>query len=165
MVFEKIKIKGDHEQVVFCNDKGTGLKAIIAIHNTALGPAVGGCRMYPYLTEEEALLDVLNLSRAMSYKAASAGIDAGGGKSVIIGHPDKDKTPELFRVFGQHIESLKGRYIVAKDSGISTEDIQLISERTSNALGRPLSHGGIGDPSYYTALEFFMPWKPPCNGN
>lgn len=152
MVFEKLKIKGNHEQVVFCNDRATGLKAIIAIHNTSLGPALGGCRMYPYSTEEEALLDVLNLSRAMSYKAASAGIDLGGGKSVIIGNPESDKTPELFKVFGRHIESLKGRYIVAKDSGISTKDIQYISERTSYALGRPRSQGGIGDPSYYTAL-------------
>ena len=152
MVFEKIKTKGDHEQVVFCNDRNTGLKAIIAIHSTALGPAIGGCRMYPYATEEAALLDVLNLSRAMSYKAASIGIDAGGGKSVIFGNPETDKTPELFRAFGQHIEYLKGRYIVAKDSGISTQDIQYISERTSNALGRPRSQGGIGDPSYHTAL-------------
>ena len=152
MIFEKLKIKGDHEQVVFCNDRATGLKAIIAIHNTSLGPALGGCRMYPYSTEEEALLDVLNLSRAMSYKAASAGIDLGGGKSVIIGNPESDKTSELFKVFGRHIESLKGRYIVAKDSGISTKDIQHMSERTSYALGRPRSQGGIGDPSYYTAL-------------
>lgn len=152
MIFDKLKIKGNHEQLIFCNDSATGLKAIIAIHNTALGPALGGCRMFPYSSEEAALMDVLNLSRAMSYKAAAAGIEAGGGKSIIIGNPEKDKSSELFQVFGQYIESLKGHYIVAKDSGISTEDIQLISKKTSYALGRPLSQGGIGDPSYYTAL-------------
>ena len=152
MVFEKLKQKGDHEQVVFCNDKASGLKALIAVHSSALGPALGGCRMFPYQTEEAALTDVLNLSRAMSYKAASAGIEAGGGKSVIIGRPEQDKTPELFHAFGRYIESLNGRYIAAKDSGVTTEDIQLISEKTSHALGRPLSRGGIGDPSRHTAL-------------
>lgn len=165
MIFDKLKIKGNHEQVIFCNDSATGLKGIIAIHNTALGPALGGCRMFPYSSEEAALIDVLNLSRAMSYKAAAAGIDAGGGKSVIIGSPETDKTPELFQAFGQYIESLRGLYVLAKDSGISTEDIQIISEKTSYALGRPVSQGGIGDPSYYTALgvsyaiEAAVQWK------
>ena len=155
MVFDKMQAKGGHEQVLFCCDNKTGLKAIIAIHSTALGPALGGCRMYPYATEEQALMDVLNLSRAMSYKAAAAGLDLGGGKSVIIGDPEKAKSLPLFEAFGRHVESLRGRYILAKDSGISSKDIQHISKSTAYALGRPKSQGGIGDPSYYTALGVF----------
>lgn len=165
MIFEKLKLKGDHEQLVFCNDKASGLKAVIAIHSSVLGPALGGCRMFPYKTEEDALTDVLNLSRAMSYKAAAAGIEAGGGKSVIIGRPERDKSPALFHAFGRYIESLNGRYIAAKDSGVTAEDIQIISEKTSHALGRPVSRGGIGDPSRHTALgvshamEAAVQWK------
>ncbi|MEE6249472.1 MAG: Glu/Leu/Phe/Val dehydrogenase dimerization domain-containing protein, partial [Bdellovibrionota bacterium] len=103
MVFETIAKTGDHEQIVYCYDKDAGLKAIIAIHNTALGPALGGTRMWNYATEEEALVDVLRLSRGMTYKAAAAGLNLGGGKAVIIGDPKKDKSEALFRAFGQFI--------------------------------------------------------------
>ena len=140
-----------HEQVIFCSDRKTGLKAIIAIHSTYLGPALGGCRMFPYETEEQALEDVLRLSEAMSYKAVMAGLKAGGGKSVIIGDPEKDKTPELLESFGWHIESLKGRYITAKDMGITAKDLQYIGNQSSRVLGRPLKKGGVGDPSRWTA--------------
>ena len=155
MVFETIQSSGQHEQVVFCNDKQSGLKGIIAIHNTHLGPALGGCRMWPYKTEEEALKDVLNLSRSMSYKSAITGLKFGGGKSVIIGDPDTDKNPRLFQQFGRYVESLKGRYIAAKDVGINENDIKQIGTQTSYVVGRPKSDGGVGDPSYCTALGVY----------
>ena len=154
-----------HEQVVFCSDSETGLKAIIAIHSTALGPALGGCRMRSYQTEEQALEDVLRLSEAMSYKAAMAGLQLGGGKSVIIANPEKDKAPELLWSFGVQIESLKGRYIVAKDMGIDTEDLQYIGDQTSYVVGRPVQRGGVGDPSRSTAkgvyygIKTAVKWK------
>lgn len=152
MVFEALDRKDrTHEQVIFCSNRQTGLKAIIAIHNTRLGPALGGCRMYPYGTEDQALEDVLRLSRAMSYKAAMSGLSFGGGKSVIIADPEKQKTPELLRSFGAHIESLKGRYIVAKDMGVTKEDLMYIGEKSSYVLGRPVTRGGVGDPSRSTA--------------
>lgn len=152
MVFKALdKREPAHERVVFCSDQQTGLKAIIAIHNTLLGPALGGCRMYPYPTEKQALEDVLKLSEAMSYKAAMAGLSFGGGKSVIIADPDKHKSPELLRTFGKHIESLKGQYIVAKDMGITKEDLIHIGEKSSYVLGRPVKRGGVGDPSHSTA--------------
>ena len=150
MLFKAFEDQG-HEQVIFCSNAETGLKAIIAIHSASLGPALGGCRMFPYLTENQALEDVLRLSEAMSYKAAMAGLKAGGGKSVIIGDPEKDKSPELLESFGWHIESLKGRYIVAKDMGITAKDLQRIGRKSSHVLGRPLQKGGVGDPSPSTA--------------
>ena len=155
MIFQSVKNKGHHEQVVFCNDTKTGLKAIIAIHSTRLGPALGGCRMRSYQSEEEALMDVLNLSRAMSYKAAGADLNLGGGKAVIIGDPEKDKNPQFFKSFGLYVSSLGGRYITAKDSGVTTEDLQQISQGTSYVIGRPESHGGVGDPSHSTALGVY----------
>ncbi len=148
-----------HEQVVFCNDYKTGLKAIIAIHNTTLGMSLGGCRMYPYKTEEEALKDVLNLSRAMSYKSACAGLKIGGGKSVIIGDPEKDKTPELLRSLGKYVESLSGKYTIAKDVGITGEDLKYIGEKTSYVVGKPKKEGGAGSPSYFTAKGVFLSLK------
>lgn len=152
MVFRALsKGKRTHEQLVFCSDSTTGLKAVVSIHSTVLGPAIGGCRMFPYQTEEQALEDVLRLSEAMSYKAAMAGLQAGGGKSVIIGDPEKHKTKELLRAFGRHIESLNGRYIVAKDMGINAEDLQCMGQESSYVLGRPLEEGGVGDPSRWTA--------------
>ena len=155
MVFQKVKNKGHHEQIVFCNDIKSGLKAIIAIHSTRLGPALGGCRMCPYQSEEEALMDVLNLSRAMSYKAAAADLNLGGGKAVIIGDPEKDKSAQLFKSFGLYVSALGGRYITAKDAGVTTEDLQKISQGTPYVIGRPESHGGVGDPSHSTALGVY----------
>ena len=120
-VFEKLA-EYRYEQLVFCHDKATGLRAIVAIHDTTLGPALGGCRMYPYASEDEAIVDVLRLARGMTYKAAASGLNLGGGKSVIIGDPHTDKSEALFRSFGRYIETLGGRYIVAEDVGTSTED-------------------------------------------
>ncbi|MBU6478535.1 MAG: leucine dehydrogenase, partial [Xanthomonadaceae bacterium] len=125
MLFETIATTG-HEQVVFCQSKDAGLKAIIAIHNTVLGPALGGLRMWPYKTDEEALNDVLRLSRGMTYKNAVAGLNLGGGKAVIIGDPSKDKSEALFRSLGRFINSLHGRYITAEDVGIDVNDMEWV---------------------------------------
>jgi leucine dehydrogenase len=140
-----------HEQVVFCHNRDVGLRAIIAIHNTTLGPALGGTRMWPYATEEEALRDVLRLSRGMTYKAAVAGLNLGGGKAVIIGDPHKDKSEALFRAFGRFIDTLNGRYITAEDVGIDVNDMEFIFQETENVVGVHQAHGGSGDPSPYTA--------------
>ncbi len=150
-IFEKLD-EYRYEQLVFCHDKATGLRAIVAIHDTTLGPALGGCRMYPYATEEEAIVDVLRLARGMTYKAAASGLNLGGGKSVIIGDPERDKSEELFRSFGRYLETLGGRYIVAEDVGTSTEDMENIRIETSNVVGVDVTHGGSGDPSPFTAL-------------
>ncbi len=141
-----------YEQLVFCHDKATGLRAVVAIHDTTLGPALGGCRMYPYATEEDALVDVLRLARGMTYKAAASGLNLGGGKSVIIGDPRADKSEALFRSFGRYIETLGGRYIVAEDVGTSTEDANFIRVETSYVVGVDVTRGGSGDPSPFTAL-------------
>src|SRR5919202_1611653 len=150
-VFEKLA-EYRYEQLVFCHDKATGLRVIIAIHDTMLGPALGGCRMYPYATEEEAMVDVLRLARGMTYKAAASGLNLGGGKSVIIGDPQTDKSEALFRSFGRYIETLGGRYIVAEDVGTSTEDANFIRVETSHVVGVDVTRGGSGDPSPLTAL-------------
>lgn len=150
-IFEKLA-EHRYEQLVFCHDKATGLRAIIAIHDTTLGPALGGCRMWPYATEEEAIIDALRLARGMTYKAAASGLDLGGGKSVIIGDPRRDKSEELFRSFGRYLETLGGRYIVAEDVGTSTEDMEYIRVETSHVVGVDVTHGGSGDPSPFTAL-------------
>lgn len=151
IIFEKLA-EYRYEQLVFCHDKATGLRAIIALHDTTLGPALGGCRMYPYETEEEAVVDVLRLARGMTYKAAASGLNLGGGKSVIIGDPGRDKSEELFRSFGRYLETLGGRYIVAEDVGTSTEDMEYIRIETSHVVGVDVTHGGSGDPSPFTAL-------------
>lgn len=140
-----------HEQVVFCNNTDAGLKAIIAIHDTTLGPALGGLRMWPYASEQEALDDVLRLSRGMTYKAAVSGLNLGGGKSVIIGDPRKDKSEALFRAFGKFIDTLSGRYITAEDVGIDVNDMEFIFQETNNVVGVHQVHGGAGDPSPFTA--------------
>jgi leucine dehydrogenase len=150
-VFEKLA-EFRYEQLVFCHDKATGLRAIIAIHDTTLGPALGGCRMYPYASEEEAVVDALRLARGMTYKAAASGLNLGGGKSVIIGDPNKHKSEALFRSLGRYIETLGGRYIVAEDVGIGTADIHYIQVETSYVVGADVSYGGSGDPSPFTAL-------------
>jgi leucine dehydrogenase len=142
----------EHEQVVFCHNKEAGLKGIIAIHNTTLGPALGGLRMWPYATEQEALEDVLRLSRGMTYKAAVAGLNLGGGKSVLIGDPRKDKSEALFRSFGRFIDSMNGRYITAEDVGIDVNDMEYVFQETDNCVGVHQVHGGSGDPSPFTAF-------------
>jgi leucine dehydrogenase len=150
-IFEKLS-EFRYEQLVFCHDKATGLRAIIAIHDTTLGPALGGCRMWPYSTEAEAVTDALRLARGMTYKAAASGLNLGGGKSVIIGDPHKDKTEALFRSLGRYVETLGGRYIVAEDVGISTGDINYVQVETSYVVGVDVTYGGSGDPSPFTAL-------------
>ncbi len=150
-IFEKLG-EFRYEQLVFCHDEATGLKAIIAIHDTTLGPALGGCRMWPYDTEDEAVTDALRLARGMTYKAAASGLNLGGGKSVIIGDPHTDKTEALFRSLGRYIETLGGRYIVAEDVGISTGDINYVQVETSYVVGVDVTYGGSGDPSPFTAL-------------
>lgn len=154
MIFEN-KSFDNHEQVVFCNDKHTGLKAIIAIHDTRLGPALGGCRLWPYATEEEAITDVLRLSKGMSYKAAVAGLNLGGGKSVIIGSPEQ-ATEEYFRAFGRFVNSLNGRYITAEDVNTNTKFMQWAHYETDYITGIPEYLGGSGDPSPVTAHGTFV---------
>ena len=150
MVFEILDQTG-HEQIVFCHNKDAGLKAIIAIHSTVLGPALGGTRMWNYATEQEALNDVLRLSRGMTYKNAVAGLNLGGGKAVIIGDASKDKSEALFRAFGQFVESLGGRYITAEDVGIDVNDMEYVYRETEYVTGVHQVHGGSGDPSPFTA--------------
>jgi valine dehydrogenase (NAD+) len=145
-----------HEQVVFCQDHASGLRAIIAIYSTALGPALGGTRFYPYPSEDAALADVLNLSRAMTYKNALAGLDHGGGKAVIIGDPDQLKTEPLLRAYGRFVQSLSGRYITACDIGTYSEDMDVIARESSYVTGRTVRNGGAGDSSVLTALGVFQ---------
>ncbi|MCB0761685.1 MAG: Glu/Leu/Phe/Val dehydrogenase [Flavobacteriales bacterium] len=151
--------KFDHEQVLFCQDKTTGLKAIIAIHNTVLGPSLGGTRMWAYKTETEALTDVLRLSRGMTYKSSLAGLNLGGGKAVIIGDARKDKSEALFRRFGKFVNSLAGKYITAEDVGITTRDMELVALETEHVAGLPEYMGGSGDPSPVTAYGVYMGMK------
>jgi valine dehydrogenase (NAD+) len=152
-VFE---LGSEHEQVVFANDPATGLRAIIAIHSTALGPALGGTRFYPYASTADALADVLALSRGMTYKAALAGLDLGGGKAVIIGDPATDKTEPLLRAYGRFVESLNGRYQTACDVGTFSEDMDVIARECSHVTGRTIAHGGAGDSSVLTAYGTFQ---------
>jgi valine dehydrogenase (NAD+) len=140
-----------HEQVVFCNDAATGLRTIIAIHSTALGPALGGTRFYPYASTADALADVLDLSRGMSYKAALAGLDLGGGKAVIIGDPQTLKSEPLLRAYGRFVQSLGGRYYTACDVGTFSADMDDIARECSYVTGRSVAHGGAGDSSVLTA--------------
>ncbi|MCS6806920.1 MAG: Glu/Leu/Phe/Val dehydrogenase dimerization domain-containing protein [Acidobacteriota bacterium] len=140
-----------HEQIVFCQNKDVGLRAIIAIHDTTLGPALGGTRMWPYKSEEEALTDALRLSRGMTYKSAAAGLNLGGGKAVIIGDPRTDKSEALFRAFGRFIESLKGRFITGEDVGIDVNDVEYMYMETKYVCGLSQAHGGGGDPGPVTA--------------
>ncbi len=149
-LFETLDATG-HEEVVFCHNKEAGLKAIIAIHNTALGPALGGLRMWPYDTEAAALEDVLRLSRGMTYKAAVAGLNLGGGKAVIIGDPKTAKSEPLFRALGRFVNSLNGRYITAEDVGTDVTDMELVFQETDHCVGVHQVHGGSGDPSPFTA--------------
>jgi valine dehydrogenase (NAD+) len=145
-----------HEQVAFCHDEATGLRAIIAISSTALGPALGGTRFYPYASEQDALDDVLNLSTAMAYKNALAGLDHGGGKAVIIGDPARDKTEALLRAYGRFVDSLDGRYVTACDVGTYVADMDVVALETRWATGRSEANGGAGDSSVLTAFGVFQ---------
>ncbi|MEJ7832899.1 MAG: Glu/Leu/Phe/Val dehydrogenase dimerization domain-containing protein [Nocardioides sp.] len=152
-VFE---LGAEHEQVVFANDPATGLRAIIAIHSTALGPALGGTRFFPYVSTADAVADVLNLSRGMSYKAALAGLDLGGGKAVIVGDPANLKSEPLLRAYGRFVQSLGGRYYTACDVGTYSEDMDHIAHECSYVTGRTTARGGAGDSSVLTAYGVFQ---------
>ncbi len=157
-VFGQLSFDG-HEEVVFCFDKETGLKAIIGVHNTVLGPALGGTRIWNYENEWEALNDVLRLSRGMTYKSAITGLNLGGGKAVIIGDSKKDKTPEMMKKFGEYVHSLGGKYITAEDVGSTTQDMDIIRDVTPYVTGISESRGGSGNPSPVTAYGVFMGLK------
>lgn len=150
-----------HEQVVFCQDKQSGLKAIIGIYSTALGPALGGTRFYPYASEAEALADVLDLSRGMAYKNALANLDLGGGKAVIWGDPEQIKSEALLRAYGRFVESLNGRYYTACDVGTYVADMDVIARETRYVTGRSVEHGGAGDSSILTAWACSRACGPP----
>ena len=149
----------DYEQVVFCQDKQSGLKAIIAIHDTTLGPALGGTRMWTYESEAAAIEDALRLGKGMTYKNAAAGLNLGGGKTVIIGDPRKDKSEELFRAFGRYIQGLNGRYITAEDVGTTVADMDLIHEETDYVTGISPAFGSSGNPSPVTAYGVYVGMK------
>ena len=157
-IFSKLAER-EHEQVVVCSEPNIGLRAFIAIHDTTLGPALGGVRMWPYKNEDEALRDVLRLSRGMTYKAAISHLNLGGGKAVIIGDPKKDKSEELFRAFGRYIEGLGGRYITAEDVGIDPQDMEWVRMETKYVTGLPKAIGGSGDPSPVTAYGVYQGMK------
>jgi valine dehydrogenase (NAD+) len=145
-----------HEQVTFCHDRATGLRAIVALYSTVLGPGLGGTRFYPYAGEDDALADVLDLSRAMAYKNSLAGLDHGGGKAVIIGDPHADKTPELLRSYGRFVQGLGGRYITAADVGTYVQDMDVIAGVCDHVTGRSPQHGGAGDSSVLTAFGVYQ---------
>lgn len=148
--------QGGHEQVVLCQDRASGLKAVIAIHSTALGPALGGTRFYPYANEEAAVADALNLARGMSYKNAMAGLDHGGGKAVIIGDPELIKTEELLLAYGRFVSSLGGRYVTACDVGTYVADMDVVARECAWTTGRSPENGGAGDSSVLTAFGVYQ---------
>ena len=156
MSVDVFELGHEHEQVVFANDEATGLRAIIAIHSTALGPALGGTRFYPYASTDAAIEDALNLSRGMSYKAALAGLDLGGGKAVIIGDPTTLKSEGLLRAYGRFVQSLNGRYYTACDVGTNSLDMDHIGRECDFVTGRTVAHGGAGDSSVLTAFGVFQ---------
>lgn len=155
MIFDQIAAD-EYEQIIFNHDRSSGLRAIIAIHSTALGPALGGTRFYPFRSEEEALTDVLRLAKGMTYKAAAAGLDLGGGKAVVIGDPRRHKSEELLRSYGRFIETLGGRYITAEDVGTAREDMDIVRRETRWVTGVSEVYGGSGDPSPVTAFGVFQ---------
>ena len=157
-VFEELE-KRKHEQISYFFDPYSGLKGIVAIHNTVLGPALGGCRMWDYVTEEDAFVDALRLAKGMTYKAAIAGLNLGGGKAVIIGSSKTQKTENLFRSFGRFVEGLNGRYITAEDVGTSIKDMEYVRMETSFVTGISQALGGSGDPSPVTAYGVFVGMK------
>ncbi|MGD6804004.1 Glu/Leu/Phe/Val dehydrogenase [Rossellomorea vietnamensis] len=151
--------KYDYEQLLFCQDENSGLKAIIGIHDTTLGPALGGTRMWTYESEEAAIEDALRLAKGMTYKNAAAGLNLGGGKTVIIGDPRKDKNEEMFRAFGRFIQGLNGRYITAEDVGTTVADMDLIHEETDYVTGISPAFGSSGNPSPVTAYGVYRGMK------
>jgi glutamate dehydrogenase/leucine dehydrogenase len=153
-VFDRIGT-GDYEQVVFCHDRPTGLRAVVAIHSTVLGPALGGTRFYPYPSEDAAVTDVLRLAEGMTYKSAVAGLDLGGGKAVIIGDPAVDKSEAIMRSYGRFVDALGGRYVTAEDVGTTQADMDLIRRETRHVTGVSRALGGSGDPSAATAYGVF----------
>ena len=161
-IFTKIEQQG-HEQVNYFYDPETNLKAIIAIHNTILGPSLGGCRMMQYSSDDDALVDVLRLSKGMTYKAAVAGLKLGGGKAVIIGDPKQDKSNDLLESFGRFIDGLNGRYITAEDMGMTVDDMAVIKTQTNYVTGTSESLGGSGDPSDFTSYGTFIGIKAAVN--
>ena len=161
-LFSSLESAG-HEQVVVCSRPDVGLKAIIAVHDTTLGPALGGTRMWMYQNEQEAMRDVLRLSRGMTYKAAISGLNLGGGKAVIIGDPHTDKNEHLFRAFGRFVDSLGGRYLTAEDVGMTEQEMEWIYSETKYVTGIPKSMGGSGDPSPVTAYGVYMGMKAAAN--
>ena len=154
-IFSQLEALG-HKKIVFCSDPDTGLQAIIAIHDTTLGPAMGGIRMWPYKTEADALNDVLRLSKAMTYKASIAGLNLGGGNAVIIGDSRRDKNEALMRKFGRFIKNQNGEFIAGEDMGTNTRDMEYIRMETQHVTGLPESIGGSGDPTPIAAQGVFM---------
>jgi leucine dehydrogenase len=148
-----------HEQLVYCHDEASGLRAIIGIHSTVLGPALGGTRMWNYASEDQAVMDVLRLSQGMTYKASVAGLDLGGGKAVILGDARQHKSEALFKAYGRFVNSLSGKYITAEDVGTSKSDMEWIATETKHVSGLPESMGGSGDPSPVTAFGVYMGMK------
>lgn len=157
-VFKELASQG-HERVLICSNPDAGLRAIIAVHSTVLGPGLGGVRMWPFKSFDEALIDVLRLSRGMTYKAAAAGLNLGGGKAVILGDPKQDKSEALFRSFGRYVDSLGGLYISAEDVGTDMEDMELILAETRWVTGVSPAHGGSGDPASVTAFGVLQGMK------
>lgn len=157
-VLEYMEDQG-HEQLIVCTEPEAGLRAFIAIHDTTLGPAVGGVRIWPHQSEEDAVLDVLRLSRAMTYKSAAADLPLGGGKAVIIANPEKDKTEAMLRAFGRYVDTLGGRYITTTDVGSTSRDLEYISMETEYVTGLPLSLGGSGDTSVLTGVGIYQGMK------
>jgi valine dehydrogenase (NAD+) len=149
-------LDAEHEQVVFCHDPASGLRAVIAVHSTVLGPSLGGTRFHAYASTAEAVADVLNLSRGMTYKAALAGLDLGGGKAVIMGDPERDKSEGLLRAYGRFVQSLGGRYYTACDVGTYSADMDQVARECSYVTGRTMAHGGAGDSSVLTAYGVFQ---------
>ena len=148
-----------HEQLVVCNDPSVGLKAFIAIHDTTLGPACGGVRIWPHATEEDAILDVLRLARAMTYKSAVAGLSLGGGKGLIWADARRDKNEALLRAFGRYVDTLGGRYVTTEDVGMTPMDLEHIAAETRHVVGLPLSLGGSGDTANMTGLGVYLGMK------
>lgn len=151
--------RDDYEELLFCQDQASGLKAIIAIHDTTLGPALGGTRMWTYASEEAAIVDALRLAKGMTYKNAVAGLNLGGGKTVIIGDPKKDKNEAMFRAFGRYIQGLNGRYITAEDVGTTEEDMDIIHQETDYVTGISATYGSSGNPSPATAFGVYQGMK------
>ena len=148
-----------HEQLLICHEPSQGLRAFIAIHDTTLGPACGGLRVWPHESEDDAIMDVLRLSRAMTYKSAVAGLDLGGGKALIMADPRTDKNEAMLRAFGRHVDSLGGRYVTTEDVGMTPRDVEYIAQETEHVVGLPESLGGSGDTSLMTGLGVYLGMK------